>query len=47
MFNQKDSKGRVIGTSKSYGSEKARESGIASVINNAPEAKLDYPVTYD
>lgn len=47
MFNLKASNGRVIGTSESYESEKARESGIASVINNAPEAKLDYQVTYD
>jgi uncharacterized protein len=47
MFNLKASNGRVIGTSEIYESEKARESGIASVINNAAKAKLDDQVAYD
>ncbi|CAN0656798.1 YegP family protein [Nitratireductor aquimarinus] len=41
MFNLKASNGQVIGTSESYSSESARENGIQSVKNNAPDAKLE------
>ncbi|MCA1261463.1 YegP family protein [Nitratireductor aquimarinus] len=41
MFNLKASNGQVIGTSESYSSENARENGIQSVKNNAPDAKLE------
>nr|WP_256365661.1 YegP family protein [Thioclava sp. JE_KL1] len=41
MFNLKATNGQVIGTSEAYSSEAARENGITSVKNNAPDAKLD------
>ncbi len=41
MFNLKATNGHVIGTSEAYSSEAARENGITSVKNNAPDAKLD------
>lgn len=40
MFNLKATNGQVIGTSETYESEKSRDNGIASVIKNAPEAKI-------
>ncbi|OWY06059.1 DUF1508 domain-containing protein [Thioclava sp. NG1] len=41
MFNLKATNGQIIGTSEAYSSEAARENGIKSVKNNAPDAKLD------
>ena len=41
MFNLKATNGQVIGTSESYKTEKARDNGIASVMKNAPGAKVD------
>ncbi|NNK77727.1 MAG: YegP family protein [Litoreibacter sp.] len=41
MFNLKASNGQVIGTSETYSSEAARDSGIASVKKNAPDANLE------
>jgi uncharacterized protein YegP (UPF0339 family) len=41
MFNLKASNGQVIGSSESYSSESARETGIESVKRNAPEAGQD------
>lgn len=41
MFNLKAANGQVIGTSQSYASAASRDNGIKSVMNNAPEAKLD------
>lgn len=41
MFNLKATNGQVIGTSETYSSASARDNGIASVMRNAPEAKLD------
>lgn len=41
MFNLKASNGQVIGTSETYSSESARESGIASVKANAPKAATE------
>ena len=40
-FNLKASNGQVIGTSESYSSDAARDNGIASVMKNAPGAKVD------
>ena len=40
-FNLKASNGQVIGTSESYSSEASRENGIASVMKNAPEARVE------
>ncbi|MEM6637979.1 MAG: YegP family protein [Pseudomonadota bacterium] len=40
-FNLKASNGQIIGTSESYESTSARDNGIASVMKNAPDAKLD------
>ncbi|MEM7321173.1 MAG: YegP family protein, partial [Pseudomonadota bacterium] len=40
-FNLKATNGQVIGTSESYSSASARDNGIASVMKNAPDAKLD------
>lgn len=39
-FVLKANNGQIIGTSESYESEKACTSGIASVIKNAPAAKI-------
>jgi len=39
-FNLKASNGQVIGNSEMYTSESAMENGIASVMKNAPGAKL-------
>jgi uncharacterized protein YegP (UPF0339 family) len=39
-FNLKASNGQVIGNSEMYTSESAMENGIASVMKNAPDAKL-------
>ena len=41
MFNLKAGNHQVIGTSESYESENARDKGIASVMKNAPGAKID------
>jgi uncharacterized protein YegP (UPF0339 family) len=41
MFNLKATNGQVIGTSESYSSASSRDNGIASVMKNAPDAKLD------
>ena len=41
MFNLKAGNGEVIGTSESYTTSSARENGIASVKNNAPDARTD------
>lgn len=38
MFNLKSSNSQVIGTSESYETAAARDNGIASVKNNAPDA---------
>lgn len=40
-FNLKASNGQVIGTSESYSSEASRDNGIASVMRNAPDARLE------
>ena len=40
-FNLKSGNSQVIGTSESYKSESARDNGIASVMKNAPGAKID------
>ena len=40
-FNLKAGNGQVIGTSELYESEAARENGISSVKNNAPEAATE------
>ena len=39
-FNLKASNGQVIGTSESYTSASGRDNGIASVMKNAPGAKV-------
>lgn len=41
MFNLKASNGQVIGTSETYSSPSARETGIASVKANGPTAPVD------
>ena len=41
MFNLKATNGQVIGTSETYSGASARDNGIESVKNNAPDAKLD------
>jgi len=41
MFNLKATNGQVIGTSEIYSSASARDGGIASVMKNAPEAKVE------
>jgi len=33
--------GRVVGTSETYKSERARDNGVASVARNAPKARID------
>ena len=40
-FNLKATNGQVIGTSEMYESEGARDKGIESVKNNAPEASVE------
>lgn len=40
-FNLTASNGQVIGTSESYSSESARDNGIRSVANTAPDATID------
>jgi uncharacterized protein YegP (UPF0339 family) len=40
-FNLKSANGQVIGTSQMYGSEFGVEKGIASVRNNAADAKTE------
>jgi uncharacterized protein len=40
-FNLKASNGQVIGSSEMYESEAARENGIVSVKNNAPDASIE------
>lgn len=40
-FNLKARNGQVIGTSELYESEAARDNGIASVMKNAPEARIE------
>lgn len=40
-FNLKATNGQVIGTSQMYETEATRETGIASVKRNAPDAKVD------
>ncbi|RZK59805.1 MAG: DUF1508 domain-containing protein [Pedobacter sp.] len=40
-FNLKASNGQVIGTSEMYESEVARDKGIESVKNNAPDATIE------
>ncbi len=41
MFNLKATNGQVIGTSESYTTTAARDNGVESVKNNAPDASLD------
>ncbi|MBZ0128620.1 MAG: DUF1508 domain-containing protein [Rhodobacteraceae bacterium] len=41
MFNLKATNGQVVGTSESYSSASARDNGIASVMKNAPDARLE------
>jgi uncharacterized protein YegP (UPF0339 family) len=41
IFNLKAANHQVIGTSEGYASEAARDAGIASVKQHAPEAMLD------
>jgi uncharacterized protein YegP (UPF0339 family) len=41
MFNLKAGNNQVIGTSESYNSTASRDNGIASVQNNAPDAKMN------
>jgi uncharacterized protein YegP (UPF0339 family) len=41
MFNLKAGNHQVIGTSESYETVASRDNGIASVMKNAPDAKLD------
>lgn len=40
-FNLKATNGQIIGTSQMYASEDSCKNGIASVMNNAPEATVD------
>jgi uncharacterized protein YegP (UPF0339 family) len=40
-FNLRARNGQVIGTSETYESASARDNGIASVMKNAPDAKVD------
>ena len=40
-FNLLAANKQVIGTSESYNSVSSRENGIASVMKNAPDAKVD------
>jgi uncharacterized protein YegP (UPF0339 family) len=40
-FNLKATNGQIIGTSEMYESESARDNGIASVKENAPDATVD------
>jgi uncharacterized protein len=40
-FSLKASNGQIIGSSEMYESEAARENGITSVKNNAPEAIIE------
>lgn len=40
-FNLRAGNGQVIGTSESYESASARDNGIASVMKNAPDAKVE------
>ena len=40
MFNLKAANGQVIGTSELYESDAARDNGIESVMNNAPDAEV-------
>lgn len=44
-FNLIASNGQIIGTSQMYESASGMESGIGSVKNNAPEAKVEMTVT--
>jgi len=41
MFNLKAGNHQVIGTSESYETVKSRDNGVASVMKNAPGAKID------
>lgn len=41
MFNLKAGNHQVIGTSESYDSTASRDKGVASVMKNAPGAKVD------
>ena len=40
-FNLTASNGQIIGSSEMYESSSARDSGIASVMKNAPDAEID------
>lgn len=40
-FNLKATNGQIIGTSEMYESASSRDSGIASVKTNAPDASID------
>lgn len=40
-FNLKAANGEIIGTSEMYGSTTARDNGIESVKNNAPDATIE------
>ncbi|MFV0680428.1 YegP family protein [Ottowia sp.] len=40
-FTLKASNGQVIGQSQMYSSESARDAGIQSCVNNAPDASVD------
>lgn len=39
-FNLKATNGQIIGTSEMYENESGRKNGIASVMRNAPDAKV-------
>ena len=41
MFNLRAGNNQVIGTSESYEKAQSRDNGIASVMKNAPDAKID------
>ena len=41
MFNLKAGNHQVIGTSESYNTVASRDNGVASVMKNAPDAKID------
>lgn len=45
MFNLRASNGQVIGTSETYSSDSAHDSGIASVMKTARDARLDDQTT--
>jgi uncharacterized protein len=40
-FTLKAGNGQIVGRSEMYNSERARDNGIASIVKNAPGAKVD------